>query len=116
MSTKKTALSHLIAIVFLLSFAANASTSLPIKSNNGKNTHFTFQHNTVLKTLTLKTFNSNYTVEIYDMTGKSIHTYNLDKNTSMNISTANIKPGTYYLRYVGNSRKSYNSVEKLILK
>jgi|GEM_PF-6646500 len=100
-----------ITIILLLSVSIFANT--PTKDIYKKeDISFVFHHNKPLKKLTLKTFESDYTVEIFDTEGNTIKVYKIAKNTRLEVSTADIKPGNYFLRYVGNSPKN-NSVEKL---
>lgn len=101
-------------IIFLLATSISSQAST-LNTNPKKNTSLYLHHNASLKNITLKVFKKNYTVQIFDIDGNLIKSYDLIKNTKLEVSTKDFKRGTYIVRYVGKSKRSYNSAKKLII-
>ena len=82
-------------------------------AKKGKNTFKIHQDNSSKK-ITLSSEGDSYSVEIFNSEGDILKSLELKKNSSIDVSTKDLKPGTYYVRYVGNSTKN-NSVKKLVI-
>ena len=115
---KNTPFYHIVVFTILFSSFAQATTpfTLPHKSDKAKESHtLTFEQNHLSKKITLNSYNSSYTIEIFDTEGNVVKTLKMKKNSKLEVSTTNIKSGKYYLRYIGKDKKN-NSVKVLFIK
>ena len=113
----KQKLSIVVLMMFLTNFL-NATTTLnspPGSKIKDDNHTLTFEQNYLLKKITLNSYNSAYTVEIFDAKGNTVKKMTIENNSKLEIPTAKIKPGRYFLRYVGKNKKN-NSVKSIIIK
>ena len=109
---------YLIAFaLFFTNFVqANTNVNFPPNSKDKEESYtFKFEQNSLDKKIILNSNNSSYTVEIFDTEGNTIKKLNLKKNKTSKISTSKMKPGKYFLRYVGEDEKN-NSVKTIIIK
>lgn len=98
----------IVAVLFSVNTFANNNT----KKNSSS---FSFHQDEMSKKLILNSKKIDYTVEIFNEEGDLIQQVILKKNTSLEVSTKNIKPGNYFIRYISNN-KNNNSVKKLVIK
>lgn len=113
---KQTFFQTVICFLFL-SISAQASCSLtttpPEKGDERVGSSFAFYQVASSKKLVLKAFNSNYKVQIFNEDGKAIESYSVKKNSRLETSTVNIKPGKYFLRYISDG--IYNNSTKILI-
>jgi len=105
MKTKRTILLTLITI--FLTFTVNAN-SKP-KENKAVKTKIKS------KSICFKSATKNYCVEIYNMEGDLVKKADLIKKKYTRVSTSKLKPGKYFIRYIGETEKN-NFVKKITLK
>ena len=104
---------YFIAITLLFTSFSQASNINSKQPNKKENHTLTFEQNDIAKKITLNSYNSDYIVEIFDTEGNITKKLNLKKNSNIEVSTADLKAGKYFLRYVGKNKKN-NSVKKII--
>ena len=113
----KPTLAYVTFFTILLSTVAQATTNLSSVNYNGKkgNHTLTLKQNYLSKKITLNSFNSKYTIEIFDTEGNLMKSSKIKKNSKLEISTADLHPGKYYLRYISKNKHN-NSVKSIIIK
>lgn len=108
----------LFVFIFLTSLTAvhattNTNQVIDTYAKKGKSTFKIHQDNSSKK-ITLTSGEDHYSVEIFNTEGDVLKSLELKKNSSIEVSTKDLKSGTYYVRYVGNSTKN-NSVKKMVI-
>ena len=109
----------LILIVFITFFTLQqTSASKPFhpvpKEINDNTPKLVFEQNTAKKILILKSYQSDFSVQLFDIDGNTIENLTIKKNTQLEISTKDLKPGDYYLRYIGATTKN-NRTKKITI-
>jgi len=110
--------SNILVVVILAVFTVNvnAFNSTPPESEEAQSeeSSLTYKFDKETKELTFSSYNSGYKIEIFDVEGNTISVNDVEKNNTKTISTSDILPGKYYVRYIGNSAKN-NSVKKIVI-
>ncbi|WP_303316047.1 T9SS type A sorting domain-containing protein [Flavivirga abyssicola] len=78
-------------------------------------TGLSFYPNPASNKLHLVTGDSDYNVEIYGIMGNKIKSYQVHKNSNIEVSISDIKSGVYLVRYISKNETS-NQVKRLIIK
>jgi len=119
MKIKNTKLNNIFTLIIMLIFVsanANVLISTPPESDQGKSkqSSLTLKHDKEAKVITFSSYNSKFSVEIFDVEGNTLKTEKIKKNKTKTISIKDINSGVYFIRYIGDSEKN-NSVKKILI-
>ena len=105
-----------LMLLFVCVGTVHANNSNPPESEQGQNKHsvLTFKHNKFTKEIIFSTFNSDFSVLIFDKEGITVKEVVIHKNKKHTISIEDLKPGEYFVRYIGDSVNN-NSEKKIVI-
>ncbi|GAB1857217.1 hypothetical protein MHTCC0001_20530 [Flavobacteriaceae bacterium MHTCC 0001] len=93
----------------------DVGTTSKIETTKIDKTTFTLYPNPASGIINIKTGDNNYNITIYDISGRSVITTKVDKNSTREVSISNLNAGIYMLKYSSESG-DINDTLKLVVK